>query len=191
MAAAESWCGNQAPNPSSASWVRETTRSWSARSFGTSPILSVPRPRDVQRPARVLVIAGSDSGGGAGIQGDIKTITALGAYAATAITAITIQNTTGVSRSHAIPPDVIADQIKAVLSDIGADAIKTGMLVSSAVVRSVVDTLKDYAELPLVVDTVMTAKGGTALLDENGADALQTLLFPLAALITPNVPEAE
>ena len=145
----------------------------------------------MQRPARVLVIAGSDSGGGAGIQGDIKTITALGAYAATAITAITIQNTTGVSRSHAIPPDVIADQIKAVLSDIGADAIKTGMLVSSAVVRSVVDTLKDYAELPLVVDTVMTAKGGTALLDDKGVDALQTLLFPLAALITPNVPEAE
>jgi hydroxymethylpyrimidine/phosphomethylpyrimidine kinase len=145
----------------------------------------------VQRPARVLVIAGSDSGGGAGIQGDIKTISALGGYAATAITAITVQNTTGVSRSHAVPPEIVADQINAVLNDIGADAIKTGMLVSAAVVRAVADTLRNYAKIRLVVDTVMTAKGGTALLDEKGVDALQTFLFPMAALITPNIPEAE
>jgi hydroxymethylpyrimidine/phosphomethylpyrimidine kinase len=166
-------------------------RNWSARSSATSPTSSAPRPRDVQRPTRVLVIAGSDSGGGAGIQGDIKTITALGGYAATAITAITVQNTTGVSRSHAVPPDIVADQINAVLSDIGADAIKTGMLVSAAVVRAVADALRNYAEIPLVVDTVMTAKGATALLDEKGVDALRTFLFPMAALITPNIPEAE
>jgi hydroxymethylpyrimidine/phosphomethylpyrimidine kinase len=145
----------------------------------------------VQRPARVFVIAGSDSGGGAGIQGDIKTITALGGYAATAITAVTVQNTTGVSRSHPIPPEIVADQINAVLNDIGADAIKTGMLVSAAVIRAVVDSLREHAAIPLVVDTVMTAKDGSALLDEKGVDALQTFLFPMAALITPNIPEAE
>ena len=145
----------------------------------------------MQRLARVLVIAGSDSGGGAGIQGDIKTITALGGYAATAITAITVQNTKGVSHSHAIPPEIVADQINAVLGDIGADAIKTGMLVSAAVIRAVADSLKQYASIPLVVDTVMTAKGGAALLDDNGTDSLQECLFPIATLITPNIPEAE
>ena len=145
----------------------------------------------MHHPARVLVIAGSDSGGGAGIQGDVKTITALGAYAATAITAVTVQNTSGVSRSHAIPHEIIADQINAVLSDIGTDAIKTGMLVSAAVVRAVADALRHYAEIPLVVDTVMLAKDGTALLDSKGVDALQTSLFPAATLITPNIPEAE
>ena len=139
----------------------------------------------------MLVIAGSDSGGGAGIQGDIKTITALGAYAATAITALTVQNTTGVSCSHPIPAKIITDQINAVLSDIGADAIKTGMLVSAGVARAVADALRHYGEIPLVVDTVMSAKGGTALLDDNGVDALQTYLFPAATLITPNIPEAE
>ena len=145
----------------------------------------------MQRPVRVLVIAGSDSGGGAGIQGDIKTITALCAYAATAITAVTVQNTNGVSRSHAIPPEIVADQINAVLADIGADAVKTGMLVSAAVVGAVADSLRNYREIPLVVDTVMSAKGGAALLDDHGVDALQTSLFPLASLITPNIPEAE
>jgi hydroxymethylpyrimidine/phosphomethylpyrimidine kinase len=141
-------------------------------------------------PARVLSIAGSDSGGGAGIQADIKTITALGAYAMTAITAVTVQDTTGVHGFHKVPPDIVAAQIRAVLSDIGADAIKTGMLVSADVVNAIADALASYPAIPLVVDTVMIAKGGTALLDDAGIDAMQRRLFPLAALVTPNAPEA-
>ena len=155
-------------------------------------------------PARVLIIAGSDSGGGAGIQADIKTATVLGAYAMTAITAVTVQNTMGVQSFHAVPPQTVADQVRAVLSDIGADAIKTGMLVSAATVEAVADVLSSPVygggaraasgggalSIPLIVDTVMIAKGGTALLDEAGVEAMQRLLFPMAALITPNAPEA-
>jgi hydroxymethylpyrimidine/phosphomethylpyrimidine kinase len=141
-------------------------------------------------PARVLIIAGSDSGGGAGIQADIKTVTALGAYAMTAVTAITVQDTTGVHGFHPVPPHIVADQIRAVLGDIGADAIKTGMLVSAACVEAVVGALAGYESIPLVVDTVMIAKGGRALLDDDGIDAMRRLLFPIAALITPNAPEA-
>ena len=141
-------------------------------------------------PARLLIIAGSDSGGGAGIQADIKTATALGAYAMTAITAVTVQDTTGVQGFHVVPPAVIADQIRAVLGDIGADAIKTGMLVSAAAVRAIADALAPYASVPLVVDTVMIAKGGRALLDDDGVAAMQKFLLPRAALITPNAPEA-
>ncbi len=150
----------------------------------------MPRPRNVQLPTRVLIIAGSDCGGGAGIQGDIKTVSALGAYAATAVTAITVQNTTGVRASHPVPPEIVAGQIRAVLDDIGADAIKTGMLVSGEVVRAVADALHGQA-IPVVVDPVLTAKGGTALLDERGLDALVRYLIPMAAVVTPNVPEAE
>ena len=142
-------------------------------------------------PPRVLIIAGSDSGGGAGIQGDIKTATLMGAYAMTAVTAVTVQNTTGVSRCFPIPPEIVAGQIAAVMSDLGAHAIKTGMLVSAAIVHAVADALKPYAGIPLVLDTVMLAKGGAALLDESGVDALRRHLFPLAAIITPNIPEAE
>jgi hydroxymethylpyrimidine/phosphomethylpyrimidine kinase len=141
-------------------------------------------------PARVLIIAGSDSGGGAGIQADIKTVTALGGYAMTAVTAITVQDTTGVHGFHPVPPHIVADQIRAVLGDIGADAIKTGMLVSSACVEAVAGALAGYEAIPLVVDTVMIAKGGRALLDDDGIDAMRRLLFPIAALITPNAPEA-
>jgi hydroxymethylpyrimidine/phosphomethylpyrimidine kinase len=141
-------------------------------------------------PARLLIIAGSDSGGGAGIQADIKTATALGAYAMTAITAVTVQDTMGVHGFHAVPPEVVADQIRVVMRDIGADAIKTGMLVSAAVVHAIGDALAPYGSVPLVVDTVMIAKGGTALLDDDGVAAMQRRLFPLAALITPNAPEA-
>ena len=141
-------------------------------------------------PPRVLIIAGSDSGGGAGIQGDIKTATVLGAYAMTAVTAVTVQNTKGVSRTFPVPPDVVSEQIRAVLSDIGADAVKTGMLVSAEHVKAVVEAVQVYSA-PLVVDTVMIAKGGAPLLDDSGIDALQTHLFPLAALVTPNIPEAE
>lgn len=141
---------------------------------------------------RVLIIAGSDSGGGAGIQGDIKTVTMLGGYAASAVTAVTVQNTLGVSAVHPIPPDIVAAQITAVLDDIGADAIKTGMLGDAATVQAVARTLKARGVLPpLVVDPVMRAKGGAALLSADASGALISELFPMAALVTPNIPEAE
>jgi hydroxymethylpyrimidine/phosphomethylpyrimidine kinase len=142
------------------------------------------------KPVRVLTIAGSDSGGGAGIQADIKTIGALGAYAITAITAITVQDTTGVHGFHPVPPEIVAEQIRVVMRDIGADAIKTGMLVSAACVEAIAQALAAYEAVPLVVDTVMIAKGGHALLDDSGVEAMKRLLFPLADLITPNAPEA-
>jgi hydroxymethylpyrimidine/phosphomethylpyrimidine kinase len=144
----------------------------------------------MRNPVRILSIAGSDSSGGAGIQADIKTVTALGGYAMSAITAVTVQDSTGVHAFHPVPPRIVADQIRAVMADIGADAIKTGMLVSGACVEAVADALKSFSAVPLVVDTVMIAKGGTMLLDEAGIDAMKTRLFPLAALITPNAPEA-
>ncbi|HJV42006.1 bifunctional hydroxymethylpyrimidine kinase/phosphomethylpyrimidine kinase [Caulobacter sp.] len=139
---------------------------------------------------RVLVIAGSDSGGGAGIQADIKTITALGGYAATAITAVTVQNTLGVTGVHPIPLDVIAAQARAVLDDIGADAIKTGMLGDAAVVETVAAALDHAGAVPAVVDPVMIAKGGAPLLAEAAIGAVKTLMIPRAALLTPNAPEA-
>jgi hydroxymethylpyrimidine/phosphomethylpyrimidine kinase len=138
---------------------------------------------------RVLIIAGSDSGGGAGVQADIKTITALGGYAATAITAITVQNTLGVTGVHPVPPEVIAAQARAVLSDIGADAIKTGMLGDAATVE-LVAALLDEAGVPAVIDPVMVAKGGASLLATDAVAAVRTLLVPRAALLTPNAPEA-
>lgn len=139
---------------------------------------------------RVLVIAGSDSGGGAGIQADIKTITALGGYAATAITAVTVQNTLGVTGVHPIPLDVIAAQARAVLDDIGADAIKTGMLGDAAVVETVAQCLDHAGGVPAVVDPVMVAKGGAPLLAEAAIGAVKSLMIPRAALLTPNAPEA-
>ena len=139
---------------------------------------------------RVLIIAGSDSGGGAGIQADIKTVTALGAYAATAVTAVTVQNTQGVSAIHAIPLDIVSGQIKTVLDDIGADAIKTGMLATAAVIETVMAALKGNAA-SLIVDPVMVAKGGTQLLEHDAVAALKRHVLPHAALITPNLPEAE
>ncbi|HEY1535086.1 MAG TPA: bifunctional hydroxymethylpyrimidine kinase/phosphomethylpyrimidine kinase [Polyangiaceae bacterium] len=148
---------------------------------------------EAQEPrGRVLVVAGSDSGGGAGIQADIKTITVLGGYAATAITALTAQNTLGVFGVLPIDPDFVAEQMSVVLSDIGADAIKTGMLFSEAIIAAVASTLEARARrLPIIVDPVMVAKGGTALLQERARVALVERLLPLAALITPNAPEAE
>ena len=139
---------------------------------------------------RVLVIAGSDSGGGAGIQADIKTITALGGYAATAITAVTVQNTLGVTGVHGIPLDVVAAQARAVLTDIGADAVKTGMLGDTPTVDLVADLL-DEAGVPAVIDPVMVAKGGAALLASEAVAAVRARLVPRAALLTPNAPEAE
>ncbi len=140
---------------------------------------------------RVLIVAGSDSGGGAGIQGDIKTVSALGGYAMTAITALTAQNTLGVFDIMPIPAAFVARQMQVVLDDLGADAIKTGMLHDSTVIDAVAAVLNSIArEIPLVVDPVMIAKGGAALLDQTALDSLRRLL-PRAALLTPNIPEAE
>jgi hydroxymethylpyrimidine/phosphomethylpyrimidine kinase len=138
----------------------------------------------------VLVLAGSDSGGGAGIQADIKTITALGGYAATAITAITVQNTLGVTGVHPIPPDIVEAQARAVLDDIGADALKTGMLGDAAMVEVVARVIDSAKGIPAVIDPVMVAKGGASLLAEQAIGALRTLMIPRAALLTPNAPEA-
>lgn len=143
-----------------------------------------------QTKGRVLIIAGSDSGGGAGIQADIKTVTMLGGYAATAITAITVQNTLGVSGVHPIPPEVVEAQARAVLDDIGADAVKTGMLGDIGMVETVARIL-DSTPAPAVVDPVMVAKGGSNLLALEAVDAVRTLMIPRAGLLTPNAPEAE
>ncbi len=141
---------------------------------------------------RVLIIAGSDSGGGAGIQADLKTVTALGAFGTTAITALTAQNTRGVFGVFPVPTDFITQQMAVVLDDIGADAIKTGMLHSAAVIDAVVDTLARYApDVPIVVDPVMVAKGGSPLLLPEAREALIKRLLPKATLLTPNLPEAE
>lgn len=142
------------------------------------------------KPARVLSIAGSDSGGGAGLQADIKTLSALNCYAMTAVTAITVQDTTGVHGIHPIPPNIVREQIVRVLGDIGADAVKIGMLGADSVVSAVGEALNAYGSVPLVLDTVMIAKGGTTLLDEDGVAALKAQLIPRAALATPNAPEA-
>ena len=139
---------------------------------------------------RILIIAGSDSGGGAGIQADIKTVTALGGYAMTALTALTAQNTEGVAAIHEVPTDFIARQMTVVLDDIGADIIKTGMLHSPDVINTVCDVLADR-NIPLVVDPVMVAKGGAALLQQEAVATLKSRLVPMARLLTPNVPEAE
>lgn len=140
---------------------------------------------------RVLIIAGSDSGGGAGLQADLKTVTALGGYAATAVTAVTVQNTLGVTGVLPVPADMVTAQARAVLDDIGADALKTGMLGDIAMVETVAAILDSAAGIPAVVDPVMTAKGGAALLATDAMDAVRRLMVPRARLLTPNVPEAE
>jgi hydroxymethylpyrimidine/phosphomethylpyrimidine kinase len=141
---------------------------------------------------RVLIIAGSDSSGGAGIQADLKTVTALGAYAATAITALTAQDTLGVHGIFAVDPAFVEQQMRVVLADIGADALKTGMLHSRAVIETVVGAAQRYAPgVPLVADPVMIAKGGAALLQEDAISAVRDVLVPAAAVLTPNLPEAE
>lgn len=141
---------------------------------------------------RVLIVAGSDSGGGAGIQADIKTATALGAYAATAITALTAQDTHGVQGVLPTPPDFVALQMRMVLRDIGADVVKTGMLGDAATIAAVAAVLaEDAPGTPLVLDPVMVAKGGAALLDPDAVATLRRVLLPRAAVLTPNIPEAE
>lgn len=139
--------------------------------------------------ARLLIIAGSDSGGGAGIQADLKSASARGVYAATAITAITAQNTIGVQAAELLPPALVARQIVAVLDDIGADAVKIGMLGNAAIIEAVADALAGFSG-PIVLDPVMAAKSGDALLDESGIVALRRHLLPRTTLLTPNLPEA-
>ena len=149
--------------------------------------------RSLKNPkGRVLIIAGSDSSGGAGIQADIKAVTALGGYAATAVTALTVQNTQGVSAIHPAPLDIITGQIEAVLTDIGADAIKTGMLGTAEVIDTVIAALDAHGEpaTPVIVDPVMVAASGARLMEEDAVAALRERLVPRAHLLTPNAPEA-
>ena len=144
----------------------------------------------MREPPRALTIAGSDSGGGAGIQADLKTFQALGVFGMSAITAVTVQNTKGVSGYEELSPDTVADQIRAVVTDIGADAAKTGMLASAPVVEAVADAVREVALANLVVDPVSVSKHGHPLLAEEAVGALRDRILPLAALVTPNLPEA-
>ena len=141
---------------------------------------------------RVLIVAGSDSGGGAGIQADIKTVTVLGGFAMTAVTALTAQNTEGVSAIHEVPSDFVAQQMRVVLRDIGADCIKIGMLHRPDAIEAVAAVLDaEAAGVPVVVDPVMVAKGGAALLAPEAMNSLKEYMVPGAAVLTPNLPEAE
>ena len=140
---------------------------------------------------RVLTIAGSDSGGGAGIQADLKAFSACGCFGMSAITAVTAQNTVGVTAIHGVPVDVLQEQIRAVIDDIGVDAIKIGMLHSVQLVEGVAVVLKDYSIKSVVLDPVMVATSGDPLIEDDAILAMQEMLFPLVRLITPNVPEAE
>ena len=170
-----------------------------------SSVLSSPRPEvsaselkllfNRQRPfprGSVLTIAGSDSGGGAGIQADIKTVTLLGSYAASVLTALTAQNTRGVSSIHGLPPSFVIDQLDTVLADIPIDVIKTGMLQTPAIISALAERLGErQLLLPLVIDPVMIAKGGAALMERDAIYVFSEQLLPLAYLLTPNIPEAE
>jgi hydroxymethylpyrimidine/phosphomethylpyrimidine kinase len=145
------------------------------------------RPGDVPR---ALTIAGSDSGGGAGIQADLKTFHAMGVWGMTAVTAVTVQNTKGVSRYEEIAPDAVAEQIRAVVTDIGVDAAKTGMLASAAIIEAVAEAIRETAVPNLVVDPVSVSKHGHPLLAEDAVGALRTAILPRATLVTPNLSEA-
>ena len=137
-----------------------------------------------------LTIAGSDSGGGAGIQADLKTFSALGAYGASVITALTAQNTCTVSAIHEVPPSFVTEQLLCVLSDLDVTAIKIGMLSSPVIIAAVADVLQENQQIPVVLDPVMVAKSGDSLLSDDALDALKERLCPLATVITPNLPEA-
>lgn len=141
--------------------------------------------------ARAVTIAGSDSGGGAGIQADLKTFAAFGIYGASAVTAITAQNTLGVQRIEPVSTDLVIAQLESIIGDIGADAAKTGMLVSASIVEAVAEAVDRLGIPNLVVDPVMVAKGGERLLEEGAPDAVRSLLVPRAVCVTPNLPEAE
>ena len=140
---------------------------------------------------KALTIAGSDSGGGAGIQADLKTFAAFGVYGSSVITAVTAQNTQHVKGIHIIPPEIVEKQIEAVLSDIGSDAIKIGMLANAGIIQVVVSSLRRHSKMPVVVDTVMVAKSGDVLLERGAVRAMREQLLPLAEMVTPNIPEAE
>jgi len=142
-------------------------------------------------PVRVLTIAGSDSGGGAGIQADLKTITVLGGYGMSVVTALTAQNTLGVHGIHEVPPEFVAAQFDAVATDIGVDAAKTGMLANSEIIRVVAGKIREYGIEKLVVDPVLAATEGTPLLSKEAMRILVAELIPLALVLTPNIPEAE
>jgi hydroxymethylpyrimidine/phosphomethylpyrimidine kinase len=143
------------------------------------------------KPPVALTIAGSDSGGGAGIQADLKTFAAFGVHGTSALTAITAQNTLGVTDIMELPPALVRAQIEAVMLDIGAQAAKTGMLSSAGIIEVVANAIKHFNITNLVVDPVMVAKGGARLLRDDAVDALRLRLLPLAAIVTPNLPEAE
>jgi len=145
----------------------------------------------VKPKSKVLIIAGSDSSGGAGIQADIKTVTALGSYAMTAITAVTAQNTKGVKKIISIPTEIVQKQITMILDDIGTHAVKIGMLHNADIIKSVYKTLKKYKLKNVVLDPVMIAKSGTKLISNSSIKHLKKLLLPLCTLVTPNIPEAE
>ncbi len=148
----------------------------------------------VPTPPRLLTIAGSDSGGGGGIQADLKTFAAFGGYGMSVITALTAQNTRQVTAVHEVPPEMVAAQIDAVFSDIGVDAVKIGMLASAPIIEAVAEGLerhRDGDSPPVVLDPVMVAKSGDALLRADAVSALRRRLLPLATLVTPNLPEAE
>jgi hydroxymethylpyrimidine/phosphomethylpyrimidine kinase len=141
-------------------------------------------------PPRALTIAGSDSGGGAGIQADLKTFGALGVWGMSAVTAVTVQNTKGVSGYEEVSPETVGEQIRAVVTDIGVDAAKTGMLASGPIIEAVADAVRETGVPNLVVDPVSVSKHGHPLLAEDAVDALRTLVLPLATVVTPNLPEA-
>ena len=141
--------------------------------------------------SKVLIIAGSDSSGGAGIQADIKTVTALGSYATTALTAVTAQNTKGVKKVIPIPSKIVEKQLKMILEDIGTQSVKIGMLHNSTIIKSVYKVLKKFKLRNVVLDPVMIAKSGTKLIDGKSIYHLKKLLLPLCTLVTPNIPEAE
>jgi hydroxymethylpyrimidine/phosphomethylpyrimidine kinase len=150
----------------------------------------LPLPPPGTTPLRVLSIAGSDSGGGAGIQADMRTMALLGVHACIAVTAVTVQNTLGVKSFHEIPDDVVADQIEAVVTDIGIQSAKTGMLASSAIIDTLAATWRRLElTVPLVVDPVCASMHGDALLETSALDSLREQLFPLATLVTPNLDE--
>ena len=144
-----------------------------------------------RRVPRVLSIAGSDSGGGAGIQADLKAFAACGVHGMTAITAITAQNTVGVSAVHQVPPEVIVEQVRQVAEDIGVDAVKIGMLGDVATIEAVIEALGHVGAAPVVLDPVMVAESGAHLLAENARDALRERLVPLTDVVTPNIAEAQ
>ena len=139
---------------------------------------------------KVLTIAGSDSGGGAGIQADLKTFSAIGCYGMSVITALTAQNTRGVDGIHAVPPDFAVQQIEAVFSDMGTDAVKIGMLYSAELIEAVSEALKKHKASKIVLDPVMVAQSGDKLLQDDAIEAIKTHLMPLADVVTPNIPEA-